>query len=96
MTRDLWIISCIYTAEYGSMAVDCQNAYFDKSAAMDGLMESICSTYSSVGGFDMDVGTLDSIKYDLVRLGEHRHDFGDGNSFLWTIVKASVELKEKS
>ena len=99
-TKMLYIVSATYTAEYGAIAFDYQNAYFDKDDALHSLMNVLCRTYQEVGGINLTDHRYEEIKNALSRNGEHREYFGgNGNQYVWRVTKTLVTIpedKEKS
>jgi len=94
--KKAFIVSCIYTAEYGAIVVDYQNVYPSHKDALDSIMSNIGATYEEVGGENIYSSDLhESIRTQLIEHGEHRKDWGNGNQYLWTVVEALLEVEEK-
>ena len=94
MKKDIWVVSCVYTAEYGALALDYQTVYLDETAAVASVMARICETYLKVGRINITDHEFEEIKAELKNSGEHRHDFHDGNNFLWTFTRMRLEITE--
>ena len=94
--KKVFIISCIYTAEYGAINVDYQNVYASHKDALDSIMENIGATCEVVGGEDIYSSDLHkTIRDELIEHGEYRRDWGDGNWYLWKVVESLLNVKEK-
>lgn len=94
--KKAFIISCIYTAEYGAINVEYQNVYTSHKDALDSIMDNIGATYEVVGGEDIYSSDLHkTIRDRLIEHGEYRRDWGNGNQYLWTVVETLLDVKEK-
>lgn len=88
---DVWITSCLYTAEYGAIAVEYQNAHSGKEEAARSVMAHIAMTFSKVRRVNVADREFDRIKEELMERGEFRVDWGNGNHYVWTLVKRSIQ-----
>lgn len=93
MATDIYTASCMYTAEYGAMALDSQKSFLDREAAVDEIVTSVRATCQSHGGGEFKEEDEKAVRRSLEERNEYRADYGNGNRFLWTLVHDSLPIQ---
>lgn len=88
--KSVWIVTCVYTAEYGSLAIEYQNASFDRCCAVNLLMGQLSEVYREVGGEEVKDDLYEQIKSEIENKYQHRKNWGNGNQYMWSLTNAYV------